>query len=1464
MAEKKELSLFDKAGLFFEKKDGMNLPTTDSLISGIPERDDDEAAAMREASEYYQSLAGQNIGRDDLLPRVAPENNVVVDIANILAGDLMATMGFTLDKEGLTHDIDTAKDFVTEHPVRAGVAVALNVLPGLAALTKGYRVGKFANLPDEYIRGAGLVDETIDLARMAPEAKMTLKQQAYQIQRGRELAQKIEGGTASTQEKAMHIFNKNFGNSYVEQMSMAHSGEGAAGLSKMYSEKMNKVVQGADIGRLLDELPEKSIGTSIAKYLNDPAEIANIPKSAQPWAIALADRLRSNQKAMLSEGMLSEDTVEKVGDIWFSTLRKGSAMTEEGVTTSIFSIPGKGEKTKILSVPRTTSPHLMDRSASKKELSIILNRQEAAEALEAGNPDKAIKLLKAKNDAPEVIQMIANGDKTGAMGVLGQAGFIDTTPASLTVKSLLQQTLLFENFRYLRDVAVNPAYTKTASEFAMLSKPVQSRMRSLDQLPNSAILRRMVGKKQGLNGAVAELGYIHEDVFKELTDAATGQPGVSSGLVSMLDLMTAVHKSVKCVVAGTRILTELGYEKIEEAYEYKEGFKTEDTGKRVFNGTEWESVSETFSEQVQQTYKITLRDNSYIQGTPEHPIKVNGEWKRLDELNVGDTVDQALGGPFPTSNVKVPWNPWTGSVGGHSFIEIDEDIAEIIGWYMGDGSAGVDGINICIGHEDYDYSTNRLATLCSRVGLNYTFSTSKIIREKSNWPITTFRICNKRFWRLLKAFGCIEGSSRVVKVPEFIFRSPKPVVAAFLRGVYDTDGHSTKASGDFSVSTVHEDFAMDLQLLLKWVGIPASINLSKLKYHNYLSSVYRIRSGSLKSKKIAAEIGLFGMPRKMANITKHLTAKDHKKQSRAWINRVKSIEVIDEPVVVYDVSMPDTHQFYSNGLISHNTSLNPFTQGQNIWGNYGFLAMRGWNPFNKRNHDLIWKTSYPAIRQLQKAARGGKGVPEITELNLGILDSQVGGGKINIAAEMASSEMAQVIEKNSLLSAEGLGVVDRLAKRADDSQVMIKSLAKMTQKAAKAPGINQAIDFYLAADGMVKMAYFLDLRTKGYSRLAASLEVARALPMYSTIGQTPQTLRRAALPWVSFPAEALRIVKNNVMDYPLRSMMWFHGTDVMQALMYPALGENYKGMELLKEGLPTYGNKPSTTLLTPLRDSNNDLRAMTIDFLPHSAFLPQSASKDASMREILPFGMGQPLPILDGLQMAMTGQDAFGKPIPTEPGSITEKISVMAKGTVGMIMPPLISKYVLSPGAPSWNYRIMQDAGMAKNPYTTKAGDPFYDMLLNNIGSLGTAKFYPSSAEQMMGNKNLTERAVQDWRAKLTRNWNAFMRSGDHQAANEVFTDIKRSFMLEWKNPAVAQQKEKDFLLRHLRTLMLHPQLGSYSKERLIEVITEMSDKVGGMRSKAFDDAKELISREIGARKQKAKTGTDSSLESSL
>lgn len=1076
-----DVSLINSFTSFFDKKDGITLPTSDSLLTGQQEPDDPFAQRQRDMSEYYQSLAGQNISRSDMLPPKSPDMNPLVDVPNILFGDVMAAFGTTLDKEGLHYDLQTAKNFWAEHPVRAGTAVALNVLPGLALATKAHRASKFANVSDDVIRATGLVDEAVDLAKLGAKEKKLMRQQAYQITRDRELAQKIEAGTATRMDQVVNNLNKSIGNTYMEQMAMGESGEGAIGLTKAYSQRMQQIVNGETVSDLMNKLPDDKFGTPLAKYFNDPRELNNLPKEVQPWAMAFREQATRVQQQGLKDGFITQETADRVGDVWFPTLRKGSELTDEGVTTSIFTVAKKGEKgkAKMIAVPRTTSNNLLERTTTKEDLGGLLNRQEIAEALDRGDATQALKLVK-KEKSPELIRAVEAGDTETALGIIGQGNFIDTVPQTLTVKGLMQQSMLQENFRFLRDVSMNSKYSKTPQEYAALSKSVQQKMRSLDELPNSSILRRMVGKSKGLNGAVDRLGYVHEDVFRELTSASTGQPAVAGGLVGFLDVLTAVHKTAR-------------------------------------------------------------------------------------------------------------------------------------------------------------------------------------------------------------------------------------------------------------------------------------------------------------------------------------------------------------------------------------TAGNPFSHGQNLWGNYGFLAMAGWNPFTKQNHDLIWKKALPAIWQLQRAARKGKGGDSITEVNFGSVASMVGGPDIDVAAELARAEVGNLIEKSSLLASEGIGTLHNLGQRADDSQTLLKSFVKSINKVVDAiPPINVTIDAYMAEDSIVKFGYYLGLRAKGLSPTGAALEVSRRLPMYSTIGHAQKVLRKTALPWVSFPSEALRVVKNNVMDYPLRSAMWFHGVDAFQAMMYPAIGETSKGLNMIKEGLPTYGQKPSTTLLTPLRDQNGDLRAATLDFLPWSSFLPQSSAAEASMREILPFGAGQPMPILDGIFQAMTGQDQFGKPIPTEPGSITEKMKVMALGTMGVIAPPMVQKYMLSTTAPDTTYRLYQDLGKARNPYTTKPGDAIYDMLLNNIGSLGTSKFYASSPEQRLANMNMTDRAVNDWRAKLTRDWGAYMRSGDWQNANEVFADISRSFNLEWKNPAIAQQKQTDWQLRHLKTLMKHPQLGAYSKEKLIEIFRQQGDEIAGVRSQAYDQMVESIRREMGNRgKQK-------------
>jgi hypothetical protein len=1022
--------------------------------SSVAEPDDAYAAQSRDISEYYQSIQAEGLDKNDLLPPIERGRRAVIDVANILAHDEMATLGFKLDEEGLSHRLSTAKDMWMEHPIRSTIATGFGILPALRIMSKPFMPDKLIGMTDDVLRSTGMVDDPAVLARMSSRDKRLLQQQAYNMQNAANLKAKINDGTASFYERALHRFNETFANKYMKMTEP----DQPFGQKAQYIARINNVMEGQEVHRHLANLPDDKYGTAIAQYLIDPKRINDLPNSVKPWAINMGNTLRKQQHAATKEGFISAEEAEQIGDIWFSTTRIGTPAAEMGAQNTIL-MRGRGGTVKQLKVPRTASPNLLARATSKQEVKGLIDRQAAAEALEAGNANKALGLLKGKDHQP-YRELINDGEHGLAIQKLTEGGRIDFSPESLTMKSLMQQSLLFENYRYIRDVAINPEFTKNAQYVAQLSPKMRKQFISLDTFEGASRVRRMVGKKLGKDGPVEELGYVHKSLFDELV-GPQGQGGVGGGMVDLLGVMTAMHK----------------------------------TSKTAFN-------------------------------------------------------------------------------------------------------------------------------------------------------------------------------------------------------------------------------------------------------------------------------------------------------------------------------MP--------------------THFQNVFGNYAFLINAGFNPFTPENFSLLHKTALPAIRKMQKATRGKQPVADIG--SLGTIESKAGGAAIDLADEFNSLELKEIVEMSSMLAAEGIGVMSRIAEKAKDHQTLTKKIIEYYQKGINKTGAENLSDWYMAEDGFVKAGYFLHLRQRGFSRAASAREVGRRLPMYHSIGEFQKRTRHSLLPWISFPSEAFRIFKNNLMDRPVSTIMMTHATNMAQAVMYPATGESYEGIRDTIENLPTWAQKPTTSLVTPWRDSNDDIRAAMLDFLPNSSFLPKTTA-DVGGRGIfqkLPFGLDQPFPILNGLYYAMTGQDAWGREIPTDPNDPTEKIGKVMANTLGFVSPPIIQKYLLNtttPDGEGWTpYRLKQDFGSAVNPYTNKPGHALYDMFLNNTGITG-AKFYPSSGEQGLANDQFVAKQLTNYRGKLTRDWNAFIKSGDHTSAAQTFSDIMMTFNQEWSDPAVAQQKANDWLKRHIRSLQKIPALRGMSKEKILEQISQMGDSVAMARS---------------------------------
>jgi hypothetical protein len=536
------------------------------------------------------------------------------------------------------------------------------------------------------------------------------------------------------------------------------------------------------------------------------------------------------------------------------------------------------------------------------------------------------------------------------------------------------------------------------------------------------------------------------------------------------------------------------------------------------------------------------------------------------------------------------------------------------------------------------------------------------------------------------------------------------------------------------------------------------------------------------------------------------------------------------------------------------TALNVPTQIMNEIGNVVMQMMGGFNPFKPGNWE-IKRRAWNMIRDVQVARRKGEG-----EIREWILKSNVGGADINMVEEMQNPVLRDLLEDANFVQNEGLDVFNRIATKSEGQAEFTRRLAEYTNKAIHKTVVPERMaDWYMATDMSAKLAFYGFLRQNGLSPAAAGLEAARRLPVYNSVGKTLQRGRRVVFPWLTFPAEAMRIYKNGITDYPLRAAALLHASDFMQTMMYPAMPEGTTSLEEMRgirRDAPNYAQRPSEgAVVMPWKDNNGDFRQAILDWLPHSSFMPKTG--EGTRNEDILFKMvgeasplGTPMPILSNLYYAMTGRTAWGDKIADDPDNPVDALATAAVNTLGFLAPPLAQKYALASYAPDLTYRIGQDIGMKVNPRTERPGDWLYDGILNNIGIGG--KYYASVPEQGLFADNLTNEAYSAYRSRLKRDFRAHVLNEDSGSANETFEEYLRTYSSQYAgDPELATKKSMDAIKRDMKTFMRHPSLRGMSKEELMRTLESLeATGVGKRRSQAQARRIAVIRKELAQRRR--------------
>ena len=359
-----------------------------------------------------------------------------------------------------------------------------------------------------------------------------------------------------------------------------------------------------------------------------------------------------------------------------------------------------------------------------------------------------------------------------------------------------------------------------------------------------------------------------------------------------------------CLTGEVRVSTEKGILPIKDSL----NAKTTESGAIIRSGPQPES----------DIYKLTTKLGRVIRGTGDHPVHTpSGDFYGIADLVRGQQI--TLRPPMFATDIYC--HKFGQFPGYKTHIEINEEWARFLGYFMGDGSWYNGCVSFVCDAKDQDVVED-VSSLTEK--LFYTPNRREIQRVKGRKGAIELRIGLKEAQNVFLSLGLIaqsDGKSayrRRVHVPDCIWRSPKHIVKEFLKGLFESDGSSSGNNVRWASSKV--EFAREVQLLLLGFGINAPISeMLKKSGNGNPYACYTIALGVLGSQKFHDEIG-FISERKAAlrPETKERSRGGVPPKDFGMIDYVEKVE-LDGHEITYDFTIEGEHVFMANGILTHNT-----------------------------------------------------------------------------------------------------------------------------------------------------------------------------------------------------------------------------------------------------------------------------------------------------------------------------------------------------------------------------------------------------------------------------------------------------------------------------------------------------------------------------------------------------------------
>ncbi|MBA3369281.1 MAG: vitamin B12-dependent ribonucleotide reductase, partial [Geodermatophilaceae bacterium] len=457
---------------------------------------------------------------------------------------------------------------------------------------------------------------------------------------------------------------------------------------------------------------------------------------------------------------------------------------------------------------------------------------------------------------------------------------------------------------------------------------------------NAAPHARVMRKHAAANDEIRPVGADDAAVLKHATKA--WQDGLAIGAKNgWRNAQASVLAPTGCLTGDTLITTDRGLVRLGELGD-PYGDRWQGLEATVSTDEGPQRATQFFVNGEEPTRRIVTAGGYQIQGTLAHRIKVvdrqSGEWawKRMADVAAGDIVPMQLGTLVGSPRAVVLPVLDQAYYAGDRHVsvpnQVDEELAELVGYFMGDGSLHAKGIRLCVADTDLDV-VERLRILSKQL-----FQLEPAVRQMIGYQEVTLQSVRLARWWQAAGFAktlphdAHTGKGWVPRVPSAVLETNNPAIyAAFVRGLFEADG--AVLAGVPSVSTAHAAFAAEIRTVMLALAIPTT---TRTTASGWGGPIYQVRLKNLTyAVAFGEQVGFLSDRKARLLGTAKATQSGNRDRvhvaDETWLDIVpvghafgylfEQVSANEDGGVqpTYDLSVPSNVTYVAGGFVSHNT-----------------------------------------------------------------------------------------------------------------------------------------------------------------------------------------------------------------------------------------------------------------------------------------------------------------------------------------------------------------------------------------------------------------------------------------------------------------------------------------------------------------------------------------------------------------